>query len=305
MNRTTSHSDHAHAAADFSRAFAVGVTLNSAFVVAEFVFGFAAHSLALIADAGHNLSDVLGLLIAWGASKLVLSAPTPRRTYGFRRSSILAALANAVILLAVTGALSWEAMRRLAHPELVEGSTVIWVAAVGILINGVTALMFMRGREHDLNIKGAFLHMAADAAITCGVVIAGAVIYYTHWLWLDPAVSLAIGILIAVGTFGLLRDSVNLSLDAVPQGIDANQVETYLAALPGVAKVHDLHIWAMSTTHNALTAHLVKPDGRLDDLLLMRIQEDLRHRFGIEHMTIQLECGDENCACSQEPSHVV
>ena len=301
-----SHAGHLHAPANFNRAFIIGILLNSGFVVTEAVFGFFAHSLALLADAGHNLGDVVGLLMAWAASYLVKSAPTPRHTYGFRRSSILAALANAIILLAVTGALSWEAIRRLVHPEPVVGMTMIWVAAIGVAINGATALMFMAGRERDLNLKGAFLHMAADAAIALGVVIAGVVIHFTDWLWLDPVMTLVIGVLIAIGTWGLLRDSVNLSLDAVPAGIDSNAVEKYLGDLPGIAKVHDLHIWGMSTTETALTAHLVKPDGKLDDPLLDQIQHELHDRFGIEHMTVQLECGgNADHSCSQEPKHVV
>lgn len=294
---------HPHTRGDFNRAFIIGITLNSAFVTIEGIFGFLAHSLALLADAGHNLGDVLGLLMAWTASYLVRSAPTRRHTYGLRGSSILAALANAIILLVVTGALSWEAIRRLVHPEPVLGTTMIWVAATGVLINGVTALMFMAGRKHDLNLKGAFMHMAADAGIAFGVVIAGIAIYLTHWLWIDPVISLIIGVIIAIGTWALLRESINLSLAAVPQGIDSAAVENYLSQLPGVAKVHDLHIWAMSTTENALTAHLVKPDGRVDDPLLGRIQNDLHQRFGITHMTVQLECGDS--ACLQESEHVV
>src|SRR4029077_4988852 len=267
-----SHTGHSHAPANFNRAFIIGILLNSGFVATEAVFGFFAHSLALLADAGHNLGDVVGLLMAWAASYLLKSAPTPRHTYGFRRSSILAALANAIILLAVTGALSWEAIRRLLHPQAVVGITMIWVAAIGVAINGATALMFMSGRKRDLNLKGAFLHMVADAAIALGVVIAGAVIHFTDWLWLDPVMTLVIGVLIAIGTWGLLRDSLNLSLDAVPAGIESNAVKKYLGDLPGIAKVHDLHIWGMSTTETALTAHLVKPDGKLDDPLLDQIQ---------------------------------
>jgi len=300
-----SHAGHSHAPTNFNRAFIIGILLNSGFVATEAVFGFFAHSLALLADAGHNLGDVVGLLMAWAASYLVKSTPTPRHTYGFRRSSILAALANAIILLAVTGALSWEAIRRLVHPEPVVGMTMIWVAAIGVAINGATALMFMSGRERDLNLKGAFLHMAADAAIALGVVIAGVVIYFTDWLWLDPVMTLVIGVLIAIGTWSLLRDSVDLSLDAVPVGIDSNAVENYLTDLPGIAKVHDLHIWGMSTTENALTVHLVKPDGKLDDPLLEQLQHELHDRFGIEHMTVQLECGNADHSCSQEPKHVV
>jgi cobalt-zinc-cadmium efflux system protein len=296
---------HSHSPANFDRAFIIGILLNSGFVATEAVFGFLSHSLALLADAGHNLGDVLGLVMAWTASYLVKRAPTRRHTYGFRASSILAALANAIILLVITGALSWEAIRRLIHPEPVVGTTMIWVAAVGVVINSVTALMFMAGRKRDLNLEGAFMHMAADAAVTFGVVVAGIAIYFTQWLWLDPLISLLIGVVIAVGTWGLLRESLNLSLAAVPTGIDSAAVENYLSKLPGVAKVHDLHIWAMSTTEIALTAHLVKPDGKIDDPLLVQIQHQLHDRFGIGHMTIQLECGGPDSLCAQESAHVV
>lgn len=296
---------HPHTPANFNRAFMIGIILNSAFVAAEIITGFLAHSLALLADAGHNLGDVLGLLMAWTASYLINSTPTRRHTYGFRGSSILAALANAITLLVVTGALSWEAIRRLMHPEPVAGPIIIWVAAIGVIINGTTALMFMSGRKQDLNLKGAFMHMAADAGIALGVVIAGVALYFTHWLWLDPLISLVIGIVIAISTWGLLRDAVNLSLGAVPARIDAIAVENYLGQLPGVAKVHDLHIWAMSTTETALTTHLVKPDGIIDDSFLCRIKDELHERFHIEHVTVQCECGDPSHPCQQEPAQTV
>ncbi len=296
---------HSHAPKNFGKAFAIGVALNLGFVVVELVFGLRAHSLALVADAGHNLSDVLGLLLAWGASALARTAPTQRRTYGLRGSSILAALFNAIFLLVSVGAIAWEAIRRFNQPAEVGGNIVISVALVGIAINTATALMFMSGRKGDLNIRGAFLHMMADAAVSAGVVVAGFAILWTGFHWIDPVVSLAIAAVIVVGTWGLLRDSINLSLDAVPAGIDPTAVEQYLRELPGVVRVHDLHIWAMSTTESALTAHLVKPDGKLDDPLLLRIQDELHDRFGIEHMTVQLECGDAGCLCSQEPPHVV
>ena len=293
---------HAHAPADFGRAFAVGVALNLGFVVVEAVFGYLAGSLALIADAGHNLSDVFGLLLAWGAAWLSKLAPTLRRSYGYRRSSILAALINAVVLLIAVGAIVWEAIRRFADPEPIVAGTVIWVAAIGIAINTATALMFMSGRKGDLNIRGAFLHMAADALVSLGVVIAAIVILATGWLWLDPAVSIAIAVVITVGTWGLLRDSVNLAMDAVPDAIDPAQVEAYLAAQPGVAEVHDLHIWAMSTTETALTVHLVRPGAPPDDALLARLRHELHVRFAIEHCTIQVETGEP---CPQAPAHVV
>ena len=297
-------SDHAHhhAPANFDRAFAIGITLNLAFVVVEALSGIAAHSLALLADAGHNLSDVLGLVLAWGATVLVRRSPTKRRTYGLRRSSILAALINALLLLVAIGAIAWEAVGRLQHPQPVASAVVMGVAAIGLLVNGVTAWLFAAGRKGDLNIRGAFQHMAADAVVSLGVVLAGFAMRVTGWLWLDPAVSLVIVVVIAVGTWGLLRDSVNLALDAVPQGIDPLQVEAYLAALPGVTAVHDLHIWGMSTTDAAMTVHLVKPDASIDDALLARVNADMHRLFGIDHITVQFELGDVAHPCAR--SHV-
>jgi cobalt-zinc-cadmium efflux system protein len=272
-------------------------------VVAEVIYGLSANSLSLLSDAGHNLSDVFGLLIAWGAMHLGKSLPTKRRTYGLRRSSILAALINAVVLLVVVGGITWEAVTRFAHPEPVAGDTVMWVAAAGIAINTISALLFMAGRKKDLNIKGAFLHMAGDAAISAGVVVAGFAIHATGWQWLDPAVSIVIGILIVWGTWGLLRESVNLAMDAVPEGIDVHAVESYLAGLPGVRSVHDLHIWGMSTTEAALTVHLVIPRMPESDVFIDRACHDLREKFDIGHVTIQLEHGD--LPCHQAPAHVV
>lgn len=288
---------HSHAPANFGRAFAIGIALNTGFVVIEAVFGVLAGSLALVADAGHNLSDVLGLLLAWGASILVRRRPTIRRTYGLRRSSILAALLNAVFLLLAIGAIGREALGRFAHPEPTAGGPIIAVALVGIVINGTTALLFASGRRGDLNIRGAYLHMAADAGVSLGVVLAGLAILLTGWRWLDPAVSLAIVVVIFVGTWGLLRDSVNLALDAVPEGIDTAAVAAYLSALPGVTAVHDLHIWAMSTTETALTAHLVIPGGGDTDALLARACGELHDRFGIAHATMQIERGDPAHPC--------
>ena len=236
--------------------------------------------------AGHNLSDVFGLLLAWGAAWLSRRAPTPRRSYGYRRSSILAALLNAAVLLIAVGAIVWEAVRRFATPEPIVAGTVIWVAAIGIAINTATALMFMSGRKDDLNIRGAFLHMAADALVSAGVVVAALVILATGWLWLDPAVSIAISVVITIGTWGLLRESVNLAMDAVPDAIDPAQVQTYLADQPGVAEVHDLHIWAMSTTETALTVHLVRPGASLDDQMLHETCRQLELRFKIEHANL-------------------
>lgn len=295
-----SRASRSHAPANFNTAFAIGIGLNTAYVLFEVAFGIMGHSLALLADAGHNVSDVLGLLLAWGASAMAKSVPTKRRTYGLRSTSILAALFNAIFLLIAVGGIAWEAVRRFKAPTEVSASTVIWVSLLGIAINSATALMFMSGRKSDLNIRGAFLHMAADAAISAGVVLAGVAILWTGANWIDPVVSLLICAAIVWGTWDLLRESVNLALQAVPKDIEPDTVERYLAQLPGIAKVHDLHIWAMSTTEAALTAHLVKPDGKLDDPLLEQIQNELQDRFGIGHMTVQLECGNCDRSCAQE-----
>jgi len=289
--------EHNHAPSNFGRAFAVGIVLNLGFVILEVIYGRMSNSLALVADAGHNLSDVLGLALAWGASALAGLSPTIERTYGFRRSSILAALINAAVLLISVGAIAWEAVGRLGNPSSVEETTVIWVAALGILINGGTALLFMSGRKGDLNIRGAFVHLASDAVITLGVVIAGVVMLYTGWIWLDSVVSLIISVLITYGTWGLLRDSVNLALDAVPEGIDMNAVQKYLADLPTCVDVHDLHVWGMSTTETALTAHVVLNEKVCDDALLAKISNELHNKFGIEHTTLQVEFGDPNYPC--------
>jgi len=296
---------HSHAPANFDRAFAIGIALNVGFVVVEAAYGIAANSLALLADAGHNLGDVLGLVMAWGAATLVRRRPTARYTYGLKRSSILVSLANAGLLLVAVGAIVWEAVQRLGRPEPVAEMTVIWVALVGIAINGATALLFMSGRKSDLNIKGAFLHMAADAVVSLGVVIAALAIIATGWLWLDPAVSLVIAVVITVGTWSLLRDSLKLALDAVPAHVDHREVDRYLAALPGVTDVHDLHIWAMSTTEVAMTVHLVRPGATLDDGLLARARHDLQERFGVGHVTLQIETGDPAHPCSLAPAEVV
>lgn len=297
--------DHgSHAPADFGRAFAIGIILNLGFVIAEAVYGKLANSLALLADAGHNLSDVLGLALAWAATILVRRLPTARRTYGLRRSSVLAALVNAVLLLLVACAIAWEATQRLPSPEPVANGTVMAVAGAGILVNGITAWLFSSGRRGDVNIRGAYLHMAADAAVSAGVVVAALAMRFTGWLWLDPVVSLVIVLVIAVGTWGLLRDSVNLALDAVPGHIEPAEVEAYLAALPGVVAVHDLHIWGMSTTEAALTVHLVKPDANIDDALLSRINREMHERFSIDYCTVQFERGDAAHPCGQAAATV-
>ena len=306
MSGTHDHShSHSHAPKDFGSAFAIGVGLNLAYVVVQVCFGIFAHSVALLADAGHNLGDVLGLLLAWTAMRLAKTQPTTRRTYGLRRSSILAALGNAAFLLLAVGGISWEAIRRLNHPGDVAGATVIWVAAIGVILNTITALHFMSGRKGDLNIRGAFLHMAADAAVSGGVVVAGVIILFTGWAVLDPIASLLINVVIVWGTWSLLRDSLRMALDIVPENVDPIAVRDYLSALPGVSAVHDLHIWSLSTTETALTAHLVKPDGVIDDELLCRVKGELHDRFHIEHITVQCECGDPNHPCEQEPAHVV
>ncbi|WP_264050247.1 cation diffusion facilitator family transporter [Methylobacterium flocculans] len=289
---------HSHAPATFGRAFAIGIALNIAFVILEAVYGFASDSMALVADAGHNLSDVLGLMVAWIASVLVKRAPTPRFTYGLRGSSILAALFNAVFLLLATGAIAWEAVARLIAPEPqpVAGLTVMVVAGIGILINGVTAWLFASGSS-DINIRGAYLHMLADAAVSAGVVVTGLIIVLTGVAWIDPVVSLVIAGLIVWATWGLLRDSVVMSLSAVPPGIDPAAVGAYLRSRPGVSDLHDLHIWPMSTTDSALTAHLVMGQGHPGNGFLIATADELRTRFGIGHATLQVEeAGGPACA---------
>jgi cobalt-zinc-cadmium efflux system protein len=283
---------HTHAPSSFGFAFALGAALNIAFVVVEAVFGILSNSTALLADAGHNLSDVIGLLVAWGASVLTQRAPTARYTYGLGSSSILAALFNAMFLLTAVGAIAWEALQRFAHPAPVAAKTVMIVAAVGIAINGLTAWMFASGRKGDINIRGAFLHMAADAAVSAGVVVAAGLILLTGWQWVDPAVSLVICAIIVWSTWGLLKDSVRMSLAAVPGNIDASRVRTYLEQLPGVAQLHDLHIWPVSTTETALTCHLVMPGGHPGDQFLLDTAHALAHRFSIGHATIQIETGE-------------
>jgi cobalt-zinc-cadmium efflux system protein len=289
---------HSHSPTNYGRAFAIGIALNSAFVIFEAIYGRLSHSLALVADAGHNLSDVLGLVLAWGAMLLARRRPTPERTYGFRRSSIFAALINAAVLLISVGAIAWEAIGRLNQPYFVDERTVIWVASIGIVINAGTALMFLSGRKGDMNIRAAFQHMAADAVISLGVVVTGVVMLETGWLWLDPAVSLVIVVLIVYSTWDLLRDSFNLALDAVPAGIDMNAVREYLSGLPTCIDVHDLHVWGMSTTEAALTAHVVMKQTVVDDALLARAAQELHERFGIEHTTLQVEFGDPTYPCS-------
>jgi cobalt-zinc-cadmium efflux system protein len=300
------HHGHHHAPADFGRAFAIGVVINSLFVVTEFVLGWLADSLALLADAGHNLFDVLGLVLAWIASHLGKRPPSGRFTYGLRGSSTLAALANALLLVLAAGAIAWEAIGRFQHPHSVSTTMMAVVAAVGILVNGVTAMLFWRGRNQDLNVRGAYLHMLADAAVSLGVVVAGVAIAITGWVWLDPAVSLVVVAVILAGTWGLLRDSVRLALAGVPPSIDIDRVRAMLSGRVGVQEVHDLHIWAMGTAGKgdiALTAHLIIPAGHPGDAFLAATCQALEHDFGIHHATLQVETGALDCKLA--PEHVV
>ena len=280
---------------------AIGVGLNTLFVVAEIVCGFFAGSLALVADAGHNAGDVIGLLLAWGASWLARRPPSERYTWGFRRTTIYAALANAVLLLTACGAILWEAAHRLRTPEPVAGLLVIAVATIGVVINTATALLFMRG-QRDANVRGAFLHMAADAAISAGVAVAGILILVTGMAWIDPVVSIAITVAIVAGTWGLFRESIDLALDAVPRGIETGAITTALAAIPGVEEVHDLHVWGASTSDVSLTVHLVVPDGTAHETVLPAAEALLRERFHIDHTTIQLERAAAGRACVQRPA---
>ncbi|WP_369061253.1 cation diffusion facilitator family transporter [Caulobacter sp. 73W] len=298
------HGHHHHAPTDFGRAFAIGTALNLGFVVVEAAAGFWTNSLALLADAGHNLSDVLGLVMAWIAAELAKRAPTARRTYGLRKGTILASLANAATLLFAIGAIAWEAVRRFQDPHPIDTGPVMVVAAIGVLINTGTALMFMRGSQHDLNIRGAFLHMVADAAVSAGVIVAAFAMGASGWLWIDPIVSLVIVLVILLGTWGLLRDSLDLALDAAPRDIDPGAVRAWLEALPGVTEVHDLHIWAMSTTETALTAHLIRPTGDDGDDFLHAACAGLNEKFRIGHTTLQVERGGA-ADCRLAPAHVV
>ena len=303
MPHAHDHHDHAHGATNFGFAFAVATALNLALVVAQIVYGLAANSIALLADAGHNFGDVLGLILAWGAYLLGRAAPTERFTYGLRSASILSALINAILLLVATGAIAWEAIRRFGAAEQTNGATVMIVAGIAIIINGLSAWLLMAGREHDLNIRSAFAHLAADAAVSASVVIAGALMLWTGWTWVDPVASLLVSAAIVWSTWGLLWESLHMSMAAVPQGVSIADVRGYLENLPGVAGLHDLHIWAMSTTETALTVHLVCEDARVGDAFLMDATHELEHRFGISHATIQIETGE--CECRLAPTDVV
>ena len=295
------HSDNHQQHNDQSKqglAFAGAIILNTVFLIIEFSYGFIANSTALMADAGHNLSDVLGLLLAWGAAILSRKLPNERYTYGLRSTSIMAALANAMFLLIACGAITWEALHRFSQPPLVAGLTVTVVAAIGIIINGCSAWLFIKGSSHDLNIRGAFLHMAADAIVSLGVVLAGIAMLYTDWYWLDPAISLLIVMVIVISTWGLLRESMQLALVAVPAHIDVSDVITYLRQCQGVTDIHDLHVWGMSTTESALTTHLVMPEGYPGDAYMDAIVKTLKERFSIQHCTLQVEQGTTHHACA-------
>jgi cobalt-zinc-cadmium efflux system protein len=294
---------HRHAPQSLGAAFAAATALNLGLVLAELVFGFLSNSLALISDGVHNFSDVLGLLLAWAGSWLATRQPTASRTYGYRRAPILAALGNSALLFVATGAIIIEAVRRFSEAPPVASNTVLLVAGAAIVINTATALLFLGGRQHDLNIKSAFLHMAGDAAVSLGVVMAALLIGWTGWLWLDPAVSIVIAVVILWSSWMLMREALNLALDAVPGGINREAVESYLASLPDVSGVHDLHIWAMSTTETALTVHLVRPRTEVHDQFLTETAHELEHRFSIHHATIQIETGDRECRLA--PTHVV
>lgn len=309
MPKHDTHAHHTHdrpgAHSAINKAFGIGIFLNTSFVIVEFAYGLNSHSLALLSDAGHNLSDVLGLLIAWVAVLASKALPTKRRTYGLRRSSILAALANALILLVAVGGIVWEALQRFVHPEPVLGNVVMLVAGIGVIINSATAFLFMSGRKEDLNVQGAYIHMAADAAVSLGVVFSGLVMRLTGWNWLDPVVSIVIAIVIIWGTWRLLRASVDLAMDAVPEGVDIVAVEAYLVGISGVDSLHDLHIWGMSTTEFALTVHMVMPEPPTNDEFFHDIQHHLKDHFKIGHSTIQVEHGSLNFTCHQSNTNSI
>ena len=291
------HGEHHHAPSKFARAFAIGILLNVSFVIVEAFYGWRINSLALLADAGHNLSDVAGLVLAWVATIAAQRRPDRRHTYGWQRASILAALANALLLLMAMGSLLWEAIARLQSPSPTDGGVVMAVAAFGVLVNGVTAMLFMSDQKSDINIRGAYLHMAADALVSLGVVVAGALYLWTGWAWLDPLTSIVIGIVIAVSTFGLFRQSLHLAFDGVPDSIDLVTVETWLSTRPGVTGVHDLHVWGTGTTDIALTVHLVMPNGHPGDAFFNDVADDLHAQFGISHPTIQIEIERQSHNC--------
>ncbi len=298
MNHSHNNSHaHSHGTSTFTNAFAIGVALNVAFVVIEASYGVLVDSVALVADAGHNLSDVVSLLLAWGASILATKAATDKRTYGFRKATVLASLSSAVLLLVALGAIAWESAQRFANPQPVVGTTIIVVAGIGVVVNTISALLFMRGQKHDLNIRGAFLHMAVDAGVSLGVVIAGVAILYTGWLWIDPAISLLIVAIVLIGTWGLLRDSFNYAMDVAPENIDVAGIRAYFLSFEHVNRVHDLHVWPLSTTETALTVHIVVNAGSVDNNFLGTLQQHLHDNFNIEHSTIQIESSSDGGPC--------
>jgi cobalt-zinc-cadmium efflux system protein len=299
------HHHHHHGPKTHGRAFAVGIALNLGFVAVEVICGVLSHSVALLADAGHNFGDVLGLALSWGATALATLKPSARRTFGFRRTTIVASVANALILLFVTGGLAWESVRRLVSPEPAQGKTMIVVALVGAVVNTASALLFMAGSKDDLNLRSAFLHLASDAVLALGVAVAGGVILFTGWLWLDPAASIVLAIAILAGTWSLMGKSLNLMLDAVPEGIDPAEVKAFLCALPRVVEVHDLHIWAMSTTETALTAHLVMPGNSCEPTFIAGACKELHEKFDIDHATLQIDPEEASAPCALAPDGVV
>jgi cobalt-zinc-cadmium efflux system protein len=292
--------DHLHPTGAYNRAFGIGVVLNVVFIAIEAGFGIAAGSLALIADAGHNFSDVLSLLLAWGAGNLAARGATEKRTYGFRKLTILASLANAIVLFIALGGIAREAAGRLINPKPVDADTVAAVAAAGVVVNSVTALLFLSGRKKDLNIKGVFLHMTVDAAVSLGVVVSGILIGVTGWLWIDPVISLSVALVILIGTWSFLRDSMDLAIDSVPQAVDLAGIKACLTGIDNVSGMHDLHVWAMSTTEVALSVHLVMENRYTDRKFLPELQRQLRDRFNISHATIQIEGPDESCPLDRE-----
>lgn len=289
--------DHSHEISNYNRSFAIGIALNVVFVIVEVGYGLFADSLALLADAGHNLSDVVSLLLAWGASALAGKAATSTRTYGFRKATVMASLISAIMLMVVLGGITWEAVGRFVQPKLVDGQTVIVVAAIGVVINTLTALLFVKGQKHDLNLRGAFLHMAADAAVSLGVVVAGIFITFQGLLWIDPVISIVIVVVIFVGTWNLLRESLDYAIDAVPKGTDIDGIRNYLETIDSVVSIHDLHVWPLSTTEVALTVHLVVNNSCLDNDFLLQIQQNLYENYGIEHATMQVESMQSEMVC--------
>lgn len=288
---------HSHGVSTFTSAFAIGVALNAAFVVIEATYGVLINSVALIADAGHNLSDVASLLLAWGASILATKAATDKRTYGFRKATVLASLTSAVLLLVALGAIALESVQRFVNPQPVAGTTIIVVAGIGVVVNTITALLFVRGQKNDLNIRGAFLHMAVDAGVSLGVVVAGVAILYTGWLWIDPAISLLIVAIVLIGTWGLLRDSFNYAMDVAPENIDVVGIREYFLSFEHVNQIHDLHVWPLSTTETALTVHVVVDNVTIDNDFLNKLQQHLHDHFSIEHSTIQFESSIDSGPC--------